>query len=192
MFKRTEDGYLIKTEPELIIEADDDINDDSFYGIKLFENGRQLSNSIEDGKQNGKSNQTNGYYSDQDEKEFDFKGFDSFEINFPKLCGIFSCHYCQLHFKNTKSYYAHATKRHNVKTFDKNRNSFVTKFECNFCDKSMPNVTEWRIHERLQHISVNTFTCDICNKSFSLKSELIKHFRIHTGNIQIKCLKIMK
>ena len=44
----------------------------------------------------------------------------------------------------------------------------------------------------LTHTKVKAYECDICKKKFSLKSNLVKHFRIHLGEQPYGCSECEK
>ena len=44
----------------------------------------------------------------------------------------------------------------------------------------------------LTHTKVKVHECDICKKIFSLKSDLVKHFRIHLGEKPYGCAECEK
>ena len=44
----------------------------------------------------------------------------------------------------------------------------------------------------MTHTKVKAHECDICKKKFSLKGNLVKHFRIHLGEKPYGCAKCEK
>ncbi|XP_033748128.1 zinc finger protein Xfin-like [Pecten maximus] len=56
---------------------------------------------------------------------------------------------------------------------------------CEVCGKSL-NISYYHIHVR-KHMEEMAHTCEICNKSFSRKTDLVVHSRVHTNIRPFKC-----
>ena len=59
-------------------------------------------------------------------------------------------------------------------------------FQCNQCKKSFSRKSYLRIHTRM-HNGKKPYECKVCEKSFNYPGELVKHTRIHTGVKPYKC-----
>jgi hypothetical protein len=54
---------------------------------------------------------------------------------------------------------------------------------CHHCTKSFSTKSKLVVHIRV-HTGDKPYTCDLCMKSFSQKNSLVEHGRVHTGLIQ--------
>jgi uncharacterized Zn-finger protein len=63
-------------------------------------------------------------------------------------------------------------------------------FSCSVCRKRFTNRSDLERHTRV-HTGERPYTCEVCKKSFSLRSNLIRHLRIHTGE-QAFCCEVCK
>ena len=59
-------------------------------------------------------------------------------------------------------------------------------FQCSNCNKSFTKKTDLVQHQRI-HSGEKPFQCSICNKCFALKDTLVNHQRTHTGEKPFQC-----
>ena len=110
------------------------------------------------------------------------------------------CHYCERKFTHQQHLKAHIKSVHNpAKKFwcSECRKSFTNteqlkshrethKVTCSFCNKIMlgQNIKK-HVHE--VHMKEKRFSCSVCLKSFSQKSNLKAHIELHHGNLNSRC-----
>lgn len=58
---------------------------------------------------------------------------------------------------------------------------------CNYCNKIYSNVSVLNRHMRTVHENIRDFSCNICEKSFTLKTHLIAHQAVHSTTRDFKC-----
>ena len=63
----------------------------------------------------------------------------------------------------------------------------VAETTCRICDKHLASTQSRKRHEAIVHGSVKPFQCEICNSSFSVKSNLEGHKRSTHGEETLKC-----
>ena len=69
-------------------------------------------------------------------------------------------------------------------------NSYLCRFSS--CNKTFKNIFSRRIHERSVHLDIKPFQCQICSSRFTQKSDLKKHYYIHSGEKPYLCLTCKK
>ena len=62
----------------------------------------------------------------------------------------------------------------------------MNTFTCDICRKSFKYKSGMIAHRRF-HTGEKIFECDICKKKFTQKADLVKHKRIHTGKKPYEC-----
>ncbi|KAL4231155.1 hypothetical protein ACF0H5_008738 [Mactra antiquata] len=119
--------------------------------------------------------------------------------------GMF-CEYCSANFKKRSDLYAHIKQAHpdrrnkNIQcdlcgnvfkskgSYDEHRKAVhtdVRAFECEVCRKTYKSFRVLKIH-RLRHGPANEI-CNICGKTFRLRSEVKHHMRRHMNDRRIQC-----
>jgi len=58
-------------------------------------------------------------------------------------------------------------------------------FKCNVCHKTFALKTNLTRHEKI-HTGENTFQCDICMKKYTRRDKLINHQKVHTGDLDLQ------
>ena len=96
----------------------------------------------------------------------------------------YSCKYCQLKFSQ-KAYVNYHEKVHIKKGHNIRINTEDGTYFCKFCKKDFAALEALKLHEEF-HKSKD-HTCKICNKKLSTRSHLVRHERIHKGEIVYSC-----
>lgn len=87
-------------------------------------------------------------------------------------CEDVVCFQCKMTYKTTEELVNHQKKAHEL-----NANN---RFECDVCGKTFPGDKAIKRHLKT-HFAIKPYSCEICQHSFSEKSNLLKHFQKHTG-----------
>ncbi|XP_050435120.1 zinc finger protein ZFP2-like isoform X3 [Adelges cooleyi] len=115
----------------------------------------------------------------------------------------FDCNICQRRFITKSNIIWHIAKSHSSTSIEKkapqknkvnHRNSRIKKytqnkdglFYCGICSRTFSLKSSLRRHWRV-HTEKKPFKCDICDKTFGRQSYLKTHERIHTGEKPFKC-----
>ena len=53
-------------------------------------------------------------------------------------------------------------------------------FVCDVCKKSFTRKSSLNVHKRI-HAGIESFKCDVCDKRFTQKSNLTTHLLVHSG-----------
>jgi len=60
------------------------------------------------------------------------------------------------------------------------KQKWITKFKCNFCDKTYTDPSGRRRHEKKEHIDKGTlFQCDICPNTYKSKDSMNRHKKLN-------------
>ncbi|XP_069975266.1 zinc finger protein 585A [Penaeus vannamei] len=89
--------------------------------------------------------------------------------------------------KKKSSLTAKRTRKKGDKEVNRNRKEAKEKhFTCEICPKKFSFKSEILLHMRV-HTKEKPFSCEICSKSFTKKSTLLQHARIHTHEKPFSC-----
>lgn len=88
---------------------------------------------------------------------------------------VIVCSNCPLFFDDLGKLFLHAREVHNP---DKRNTDIVKKFPCKLCNYQTDNGGLHR-HHMLSHLKMKPYVCQICNKSFTQKSNMKTHFHRH-------------
>nr|XP_027217995.1 zinc finger protein 84-like [Penaeus vannamei] len=89
--------------------------------------------------------------------------------------------------KKKSSLTAKRTRKKGDKKVNRNRKEAKEKhFTCEICPKKFSFKSEILLHMRV-HTKEKPFSCEICSKSFTKKSTLLQHARIHTHEKPFSC-----
>ena len=117
------------------------------------------------------------------------------------------CSHCPLKFKSREARQSHEYRQHAEKTIscgqcgrmfpsEALRNSHINKIHikinnkmCNLCGERFSDKATFEAHVN-RHTDYRPFECDICQKTFLIKSHLFTHYRVHT--LPYKCEKCLK
>lgn len=89
----------------------------------------------------------------------------------------FGCRTCGSYFRTPKEAYAHKKEK---------RHAEFTSLVCELCGESFIRQKK-ALHMRIHHERV-TFKCDICQREFNLRNNLLRHKMRHTGEKPFSCL----
>lgn len=101
------------------------------------------------------------------------------------------CFYCHEMFE-FKDYIAHSQLKHSARQLAQKNLPKLDAINCNFCQRQFKSKSEWKLHEKMQHIGEKEFICDICDCRFVLKTTLRNHMTKHSGEKPFKCLHCEK
>ena len=94
-----------------------------------------------------------------------------------------SCDVCGMAFYEKYSLRVHQTSH--FYTSQKSDKDLSSGFSCHICQKYFKTKKDMKNH--LVAHSTKKYSCDFCNKRFSLKYNYLRHRRIHTGDRPYKC-----
>lgn len=86
------------------------------------------------------------------------------------------CPICQLWYKNTDTLRTHMHRHRDQR-----------RHVCDTCQKECTTRSALAAHVRYVHLKVQQFECNICQKQFRRRLELIEHKARHTGETLYKC-----
>ncbi|XP_050421294.1 zinc finger protein OZF-like, partial [Adelges cooleyi] len=115
----------------------------------------------------------------------------------------FDCNICHRRYSTKSHIIRHIAKSHSTTSMEKkvpqknevnHRNSRIKGYtrnkvdllNCGICLKTFSSKSSLRTHWRI-HTDEKPFKCDVCAKTFSQKTNLETHARIHTGEKPFKC-----
>ena len=91
------------------------------------------------------------------------------------------CPVCEQKFGTRSNLKRHLMEQHKITQFDSSIHPDEVKvFTCMVCDSVFKRKQHLKEHE-MTHVDSEKFTCDQCGKQFSVKSSLVRHQKIHTG-----------
>ena len=91
------------------------------------------------------------------------------------------CQICDKTFGTKFTLKRHLNEQHNITQVVNSIHSDEIKiFTCKACDSVFKQKGNLKVHE-LTHMDDNKFTCDQCGKQYSVKTSLVRHLKIHTG-----------
>lgn len=70
---------------------------------------------------------------------------------------------------------------------DSRLSGFIRVSTCPYCQYYSHKSANVKRHIMFKHTGEKPFKCDVCQKRFTLKKDLIKHVRIHTGEKPFQC-----
>ncbi|XP_052739007.1 zinc finger protein 2 [Bicyclus anynana] len=110
-----------------------------------------------------------------------FKCRQTLKLHMDETHAIFSCNICEKKFRKEEQLRAH-TLTHTL------------RYECNVCGKRIKRRSDFKTHKMMHSKELKKiFTCDLCNKDFTHRSTIIKHFAFHNGtNKKFVCDKCGK
>ena len=88
---------------------------------------------------------------------------------------IVKCKICDNSFTSKKN-----LKKHNLEKHKQH-------IKCTSCSETFEKNCNLEMHIKQNHVSEETFRCDVCEKDFSLKWRMIKHQEIHSNQSTRKC-----
>lgn len=128
----------------------------------------------------------------------------------------YECFYCKTSFEQLKTLYQHIRQHPNQYPVEKPFECSICKlsfsqekymlihkrkhtkliYDCKHCDASFQRKTDWKNHLMAVHgIALKPYKCEQCSDSFSLKSLLTEHSKIHgpkVANLCAICGKVSK
>ncbi|XP_062543094.1 zinc finger protein 431-like [Armigeres subalbatus] len=100
------------------------------------------------------------------------------------------CAFCSLCFSAKESLKIHENKVHGANhTLPKRYQRRAKIFQCEQCGKIFLNDALLRQHDQYQHKKLPAATCKLCGKTFATKSNLEKHYIVHSNERPYKCDK---
>lgn len=66
----------------------------------------------------------------------------------------------------------------------------VRNFSCDKCNRSFTMASTLSLHLRRTHLGIKPYKCQVCQWAFAQSSDLIKHMRKHTGSCYTFCVSI--
>lgn len=82
-----------------------------------------------------------------------------------------------------------------VNSQNQERNQQLSTFKvttCPYCQYHSYYTTDVKRHIMFKHTGEKPFKCNVCQKRFTLKSDLKNHSRIHTGEKPFQCPSCLK
>uniref|UniRef100_A0A336MUM6 CSON007754 protein n=1 Tax=Culicoides sonorensis TaxID=179676 RepID=A0A336MUM6_CULSO len=75
-----------------------------------------------------------------------------------------------------------------IKNLPKKSDSTIL-FKCDICSKTYDKKASYQYHMKTKHVATDDrkFECNVCQKKFAFKHEIIRHSRIHTNDKPFSC-----
>ena len=90
------------------------------------------------------------------------------------------CSFCRKDFTEISSLLYHEAGHLNGPSYEK-------VLDCELCHKVFSSPSALSKHARREHVGFRPFVCQICNKRYIFRSDLIRHHSSHTGAKPFKC-----
>ncbi|XP_059217063.1 transcription factor grauzone-like [Stomoxys calcitrans] len=96
----------------------------------------------------------------------------------------FSCQQCTKSYTTRKGLSFHCTQKHSVLSMPEEaiQEDGSSVYNCKDCDYSTQSYNKFSTHRWSNHNPRNSYTCQICDKTFKVAANLRNHLNTHAGN----------